>query len=103
MKETNNILEFHNVSIDYPLRNYTLRAVSDVTLSIKRGKITALVGESGSGKTTLASSVMHCISSPGKVAEGKILFFDNCGNEQKVIDVTALDEKETRKFVWEKT
>lgn len=103
MKETNNILEFHNVSIDYPLRNYTLRAVSDVTLGIKRGKITALVGESGSGKTTLASSVMHCISSPGKVAEGKILFFDNCGNEQKVIDVTALDEKETRKFVWEKT
>lgn len=101
-KEQDNILEFQNVCIDYPLREYTLRAVSEATLGIKRGKITALVGESGSGKTTLASSVMRCISSPGKVAEGKILFFDKCGDGQNVIDITALDDKQTRKFVWEK-
>ncbi len=103
MKKNDNILEFHNVCIDYPLRKYTLRAVSDVSLNIRRGKITALVGESGSGKTTLASSVMHCISSPGKVAEGRILFYDGVGEEQKIIDVTTLNEKEVRKFVWEKT
>ena len=95
----NDILEFQGVCIDYPLREYTLRAVSDATIGIKRGKITALVGESGSGKTTLASSVMHCISSPGRVAEGKIYFSDRSG---EIIDVTALSEKQTRSFVWEK-
>ena len=95
----NDILEFQGVCIDYPLREYTLRAVSDATLGIKRGKITALVGESGSGKTTLASSVMHCISSPGRVAEGKIYFSDRSG---EITDVTALSEKQTRSFVWEK-
>ena len=32
----------------------TLRAVDDVSLSLRRGKVTALVGESGSGKSTVA-------------------------------------------------
>ena len=43
------IVLFKNVSIEYPLKKYTLRAVNDVTLELKKGKITALVGESGSG------------------------------------------------------
>ena len=65
-----NIVEMHNVYIDYPLKKYTLHAVSDVSMVIKRGKITALVGESGSGKTTLSSALIRCISEPGKVASG---------------------------------
>jgi peptide/nickel transport system ATP-binding protein len=32
----------------------TLRAVDDVNLSLRRGKVSALVGESGSGKSTVA-------------------------------------------------
>ena len=69
---SDNIVEIRNVSIEYPLRKYTLRAVSDCSLEIKRGAITALVGESGSGKTTLASSIIQCISEPGKVVDGTI-------------------------------
>ena len=71
----NNIAEFREVYIDYPLKRRTLHAVSGVSLDIKRGKITALVGESGSGKTTLASSLIQCISEPGKVTSGEILFY----------------------------
>ena len=32
----------------------TLRAVDDVNLTLRRGKVSALVGESGSGKSTVA-------------------------------------------------
>lgn len=92
------IAEFKDISIDYPLKKYTLRAVNNVTFGVVRGSITALVGESGSGKTTLASSLIGCISEPGRVAEGKIFFRGRDGE----IDVTAFTEREMRKFRWEK-
>ena len=96
---TENIVEFRNVSIDYPLKKYTLRAVTDVTLPIKRGKITALVGESGSGKTTLSSSVIRCISEPGRIADGDVVFIKNDGTE---IFVNKLTEKQLKKFRWQR-
>ncbi|MBR1581916.1 MAG: ABC transporter ATP-binding protein [Bacilli bacterium] len=97
MKE--NIVEFKNISIDYPMKKYTLRAVNNVSLNVKRGKITALVGESGSGKTTLSSSLIRCISEPGIIAEGEVIFNSNDGS---LINVEKLKEKELRSFRWEK-
>ena len=97
-----NIIEFRNVSIDYPLRKYTIRAVTDVSLGIKRGKITALVGESGSGKTTLSSSIIQCISEPGRIAAGDIVFFDNVDGEEKEITVSSFKEKEMKPFRWKR-
>jgi len=55
------VLEFRNVSKEFAVdgggilqrRTGTLHAVSDVSLSIRRGETFGLVGESGCGKTTL--------------------------------------------------
>ncbi len=101
--QTDNIAVFRNVSIDYPLKKYTIRAVTDVNFELKRGKITALVGESGSGKTTLASSLIRCISEPGRVAAGEILFRGkNKEGEIEEIRVDKLSDKEMRAFRWNK-
>lgn len=95
-----NIVEFRHVCIDYPLKKYTLHAVHDVSLDIKRGKITALVGESGSGKTTLSSALIQCISEPGIIASGEILFYGK--EEKEPIHVETLKDKALRKFRWNK-
>ncbi len=93
------IVRFQNVHIDYPLKKYTLHAVSDVSIDIARGKITALVGESGSGKTTLSSALIRCISEPGVIASGEILF---CGKDEEPIHVEKLTEKELQSFRWKR-
>ena len=91
-----NIIEFKDLSIEYVLSKYSLRAVNKVSLNLVEGKITALVGESGSGKTTIASSMINCISSPGKIVEGQVLYYGN----DEVIDVAKLNEDEINKFRW---
>lgn len=92
------IAEFKDVVIDYELRKYSLRAVNGFSLALRKGKITALVGESGSGKTTVASSLINCISEPGRVVSGQVLYFD----DNRTIEVNKLNEKELNAFRWEK-
>lgn len=98
--KTDNIVEVRNITIDYPLKNFTVRAVTNLSMDIKRGKITALVGESGSGKTTLATAILKQLSDPGIISEGSILFNSKNGD---VIDVTKLTHKTSRSYKWEKT
>ena len=92
------IVEFNHVSVDYEMKKLTLHACTDVTFPLRKGKITALVGESGSGKTTLATSLLNCITSPGRVVDGQVLLHsEKCG---KTIDVTGLDEDRLNAFRW---
>lgn len=98
MKNDENIVEIENVSIHYKMKNCTLKAINDVSLQIKKGKITALVGESGCGKTTLSTGIINCITSPGEIVSGSIKFID----DDKIIKVEELDHKELNAFRWEK-
>lgn len=91
------IIKFEHVDIEYELQNYSLKAVSDVTLGIPRGKVTAFVGESGSGKTTLVTSLLQCISKPGRVTNGKVLYI----KEEGVIDILSLNKNQINHFRWE--
>lgn len=65
------VLEGHHLVKEYPVgartgvlrRQGTMRAVDDVSLSLIRGRVTALVGQSGSGKSTLGRMLARLISS----------------------------------------
>ncbi|MFA5904891.1 MAG: ABC transporter ATP-binding protein [Desulfobacula sp.] len=64
-----NLLEIKNLSADYGL----LRAVRDVSFSLKRGEVLAVVGANGAGKTTL----FRTISGVHPAVLGSIRLYNN--------------------------
>lgn len=71
------LVEIKNLVVSYPIMGGLLgrkvgeiRAVNDVSFSIRRGEVLGLVGESGCGKSTLGKALIRLI----EPASGEILF-----------------------------
>ena len=64
------LIEIKKLKKFYSLKNKTLKAVNDISLTIDEGETLGLVGESGCGKSTLGKALMR-IFSP---TSGEILY-----------------------------
>lgn len=64
------LVEFKHVTFAYPGATGDRVILNDVTLSVPRGKVTALMGASGGGKTT----VLRLIGGQQKAGSGEVLF-----------------------------
>ncbi len=51
-----------------------VKAVDDVSFSLRPGEIMGLVGESGSGKSVTGFSILGLVDSPGRIVDGRIAF-----------------------------
>ncbi len=70
-----NILEVRHLSTYFLTGEPPVRAVDDLSYSVKRGEFCAIIGESGSGKTVSALSVLRLIPyPPGLIVGGEVLF-----------------------------
>ncbi len=70
-----NLLEVSNLKTYFFTRGGVVKAVDDVSFSIKSGETLGVVGESGCGKSVTALSVMRLLASPpGKIVDGEINF-----------------------------
>lgn len=90
--EVDYLLKVSNLSTHFRTERGVVKAVDDVSFTLKRGETIGIVGESGSGKSVTALSLMKLIPNPpGKIANGTIEF----NHPQKgVIDLIQLDNKQ---------
>jgi oligopeptide/dipeptide ABC transporter ATP-binding protein len=97
MQESAPLLEVQNLKVHFPIRagwfgraRGYVRAVDDVSFTIRQGETLGLVGESGSGKTTTGRSILRAI----EPTAGAVHFHTN----GQVVDVTKLSKRELRRF-----
>ena len=90
--ENTNILEVKNLSVSFNTYAGEVKALRDISFSVKRGETLAIVGESGSGKSVTVQTIMRLIPSPPcEIKSGEIIFNGET-------DLLKLSEKEIRKF-----
>lgn len=66
------VLEVRNLQTQFDTRAGMLRAVNDVSFTLRRGEILGLVGESGSGKTVTGFSLLGLVDAPGRISGGSV-------------------------------
>ena len=67
------LLEVDNLSVEFPGRRGTLRALDGVTFSIAPGEVLGVVGESGAGKSLTGAAIIGLLERPGRISGGQVL------------------------------
>jgi len=90
-KNHDTILDVKNLTIHYITDEGVVKAVNDISFSLKESETLGIAGETGAGKTTTALGLMGLVPDPpGKVIDGKIVF-----NGTNLLD---LNNSEMRKY-----
>lgn len=85
------MIELENITKVYRMGKVEVRALGEVSLSVKRGEMLAIIGASGSGKSTLLN-VVGCLDRP---TSGKYLLD---GSDVSRFNDNRLAELRSRKF-----
>lgn len=90
-----NIMEVKGLHKRFTSKGVTVRAVTDVSFSVKPGETIGIVGESGCGKTTLG----RCIVRAYDASEGEVFYRTKSGEEVDFLKVDKKKMKEIRKEI----
>jgi peptide/nickel transport system ATP-binding protein len=72
MTEPVPLLTVRNLSVIYPTLHGDIKALEDISLTIRQGQTLAVIGESGCGKSTLARALPGVLPPPGIITAGTI-------------------------------
>lgn len=85
------ILETRDLQTHFFTGEGVVRAVDNVSLTLRRGKTLCVVGESGCGKSITARSILQIVERPGRIVGGQVLFHqDRNDGTMRTIDLAAL-------------
>ncbi|MBF0529625.1 MAG: ABC transporter ATP-binding protein, partial [Deltaproteobacteria bacterium] len=83
-------LKIENLDIEYDTEQGPVKAVRDVSLTIRRQESFGLVGESGSGKSTLALGAIRYLAANGRISNGRVFLLGQCLNEMSQLDLCRI-------------
>lgn len=86
------VIDVRNLTKIYPLGDYTVTALNNVNLQVKKGEFIAVVGPSGAGKTTL----INCLGALDFPNEGKVIY--NIDGKGRGSDITKMTDKEHKEM-----
>ena len=69
-----NLLEVKNLHVSFQSRRGIVRAVNDLSLTVKKGQTLGIVGESGSGKSVSMNAVMGLLRDSSATITGEVFF-----------------------------
>ena len=67
------LLSVQDLTVEFPTRRGTLRALDRVSFAIEKGEILGVVGESGAGKSLTGAAIVGLLERPGRIAGGSVL------------------------------
>jgi len=95
------VLEVRDLCVDYGLGDKAVRAITDASITLRRGEVLGLAGESGSGKSTLAYALTRLLRAPGVITGGEVLFHPNGPDgTAQTIDLLAASAAQLRRIRW---
>jgi peptide/nickel transport system ATP-binding protein len=96
------VLEVSNFSVNYGTGDQMVRAVNDVSFSLRRSTVLGVAGESGSGKSTLVYAMTRLLRAPGIISGGEVNLNVTAsdGAKDEVLNLVTASEKELRKIRW---
>jgi peptide/nickel transport system ATP-binding protein len=96
------VLEVRDLCVDYGVGSGSVRAVTDVNFTLRRGEVLGLAGESGSGKSTLAYVITRLLRAPGVITGGEVYFHHRPtdGGPVQTVDLLEADARELSQIRW---
>ncbi len=94
---SNPILDIRKLQVLFRSSESPVRAIDDISLTLKRGQTIGIVGESGSGKSVTALTVMGLVPCPpGRVAGGEIWFRET--ETAEPVNLLSLSREQLRQY-----
>ncbi len=96
------VLEVSNFSVNYGTGDQMVRAINDVSFSLRRSTVLGVAGESGSGKSTLVYAMTRLLRAPGIISGGVVnlnVTSDDDADDE-ILNLVTANEKQLRKIRW---
>ena len=102
------VLDIRRLCVDYGTEGDAVHAVSDVSLTLRRGEILGLAGESGSGKSTLVFAITQLLRGAAVITSGEAIYYPRAASDPDrqrgaptvPVDILKLRPAALRSFRW---